>query len=112
MRIAATIQAFRPVLGGAQRQLEQLAPLLVERGHTLDVVTRGPFRAPAREQIEGATVHRVSAGSGWRASLAYSVRGSTRVVRLRPDVIHAHDLLSPSTIALTAHAATRAPIVV
>jgi glycosyltransferase involved in cell wall biosynthesis len=112
MRIGATIQAFRPVLGGAQRQLERLAPLLEARGCELDVVTRGPRDAPRRERIAGATVHRVGTLGGPRASLAYSLRGSARVVRLRPEVIHAHDLLSPSTIALVAHAATRAPIVV
>jgi glycosyltransferase involved in cell wall biosynthesis len=113
VRVVAVIQAFPPVVGGAQRQLQRLAPLLAARGIELDIVTRRPPGALAGERIPGAAVHRVSPLEGGAAvSAAFVARGSAWTVRLRPDVIHAHDLLSPSLIGLAAGAATRAPLVV
>jgi glycosyltransferase involved in cell wall biosynthesis len=113
VHVVAVIQAFRPVIGGAQRQLERLAPRLEARGVALDVVTRRPPGCHARERVPGAAVHRVSPFEGGAGvSAAFVARGSARTARLRPDVIHAHDLLSPSLIGLAAGAATGAPLVV
>jgi glycosyltransferase involved in cell wall biosynthesis len=112
MRVTMIIQAFAPVLGGAQRQVEALAPLLDKRGFQIDVITRRPPGTQSLELRPGARIHRVSAGRGGVASLAYTVRGAARTLRLRPEIIHAHDLLSPSTIALLASAPSHVPVVV
>jgi glycosyltransferase involved in cell wall biosynthesis len=113
VRVVAVIQAFAPVVGGAQRQLERLAPRLQARGVELDIVTRRPPGAPASERIPGAAVHRVSPFDGGVAvSRAFVARGVGRTVSLRPDVIYAHDLLSPSLVGLIGSVATGAPLVV
>ena len=112
MRVAMVIQAYRPVLGGAQRQVEQLAPLLQARGVDVHVVTRRPPGTPARHVEPGATVHRIPGTSGGTgAGAAYVAGAVAALARLRPDVIHAHDLLSPTSAALAAGAIVRAPVV-
>lgn len=106
------IQSFLPVLGGAQRQVDLLGPLLERRGVSVDVVTRRPPNTTRFELRHGLRVRRMPGPvSGPGGSLAYTVCGATALALLRPDVVHVHDLLSPSTIALVSRPATRAPIV-
>lgn len=110
LRVAMVIQAYPPVLGGAQRQVQRLGPLLAERGVDVTVITRGPAGAPAREREPGLDVRRVSTGwDGPRASLAYTLRAAAALRRLQPDVVHVHDLMSPATAALAG--AGRAPVI-
>ncbi len=112
MRVAMVIQVFDPVLGGAQRQVERLGPPLERRGAEVHVVTRRVPDTPGFEQRPGLAVHRVGrALSGAAASVQYSSLGALTVARLRPDVIHAHDLLSPSTAALLASRGGSTPVV-
>jgi glycosyltransferase involved in cell wall biosynthesis len=113
VRVAAVIQSFAPVVGGAQRQLQALAPLLAAAGHELSIITRRPAGAPSWERIPGAEVHRVSPwGAPRRYSLQYTALGAATVMRSRAQVLHAHDLMSPSTIGLAASTVLRAPLVV
>src|SRR4051812_15622331 len=112
MRVAHVIQSYPPVLGGAQRQLQRLGPHLAAGGLTVDVVTRRPPGTEPRVAEPGLTVHRIPATSGRAASVPFTAGGAATVARLRPDVVHAHDLLSPSTIALLVRAARGVPFVV
>lgn len=106
------IQSFLPVLGGAQRQVDLLAPLLQERGVDVTVVTRRPPGTPARELRHGMEVRRMPGkDKGPVASVGYSAFGTATLAALRPDVIHVHDLLSPATIGLLGGALTHAPVV-
>lgn len=106
------IQSFLPVLGGAQRQVDLLAPLLQRRGVELTAITRRPAGTPRRERRPGLTVRRMPGPDhGPVGSLAYTAFGALAVARLRPDVVHVHDLLSPSTIALLDSPLLRVPVV-
>lgn len=111
MRVAMVINSYRPVVGGAQRQVEQLAPLLAARGVEVHVVTRRPRGAPRLEHADGAVVHRTRAGWGPGAGSTFMAEAFGLLVGLRPDVIHAHDLLSPTTVSLAAGSVVRAPVV-
>ena len=53
MRVAMVILEYHPVLGGAQRQLESVAPLLKERGVEVHVLTRTVEGWPREQQIDG-----------------------------------------------------------
>jgi glycosyltransferase involved in cell wall biosynthesis len=76
-------------------------------------VTRRFDGTPVREQRPGLTVRRIGRPlPGGFASVQYSVLGALAVARARPDVIHAHDLLSPSTAALLASRRGRIPVIV
>ena len=75
MRVVMPILEFHPILGGAQRQLRSLAPMLRARGVDVHVITRAVAGRPAREHFEGAEIHRLPApGPKAVASLAWTVR--------------------------------------
>ena len=112
LRLAAVIQSYLPVLGGAQTQVQQLGPLFARRGVDTVVVTRRVPGTPAVARDDGLLVHRlwVPERSG-AASLAYMSQGVAQVLRARPDVVHVHDLLSPATIGLLSAGILRVPVV-
>jgi hypothetical protein len=67
------IHDYLPHVGGAERQLAALAPLLIERGVAVTVLTRGKLGLPRRERIRGVDVHRAPLLPGKPlASLAYA----------------------------------------
>ncbi len=106
------IQSFLPVLGGAQRQVDLLGPLLQRRGVELTVITRRPPGTARREARPGLRVRRMPGPDrGPLGSACYTATGALALARLRPDVVHVHDLLSPASIGLLSHPALRAPIV-
>lgn len=113
MRVAMVIQSYRPVIGGAQRLVERLGPLLAERGCEVRVITRRipGSGAPARERQPGLDVRRTwtpAAQAG--ASLAYTAQGLGALLRWRPDVIHVHDLLSCAMIGVAGRRPTGAGV--
>ncbi len=113
MRIAMVILEYAPITGGAQQQLAQVAPRLRARGVDVHVLTRRVGDLPAREEIDGVPVWRLAApGTGVRTSLAFTASCVARLLALRPDVIHAYSLFSPSTAALLTRAVTGTPVVV
>lgn len=113
MRLAMVIQGFHPHLGGAEHQLRQVAPRLRSRGVDVHIITRRMDPGwPARERIDGVPVHRIAMpGPKPVASAAFIAGAVSRIRQLRPDVIHAHELLSPATVALLAAAGTGRPVV-
>jgi len=101
MRVAMIVQRFRPAIGGAERQIERLAPLLADRGVAVTVITRRLADTPIRERRDGLDIIRVRVPRGQRAaSLAYTMGGVRALLDLRPDVIHVHGLLSPATVGM------------
>jgi glycosyltransferase involved in cell wall biosynthesis len=106
------LQSYPPVLGGAQRQVRQLAPLLAERGIRVHVITRRVPGTPRRAEEPGATVERLYVPVHGPSASAFFVAGATRrLLAVRPDVIHAFDLLSPSLAALLASSVSGTPVV-
>jgi len=112
LRVAAVIQSYLPVLGGAQTQVQQLGPLFARRGVQTVVLTRRVPGTPSVERSAGLLVRRL-----WvprqpsAASLDYMAEGVAGVLRARPHVVHVHDLLSPASIGLLAGSPLRIPVV-
>ena len=101
------IQGFRPVLGGAEIQLERLLPHLAERGVAVDVVTRGLRGWPRREQLAGGTLQRTRPAQGSPFAPAGFVLGAAwHLFRHRGEigVVHAHGAFSEGVVALAARA--------
>lgn len=112
LHIAMIIQAYLPLLGGAERQLAALAPLLRDQGVDISVITRRYAGLRKFELIDSVPVYRLPVlGPKPVASLAFSLAALPLLQRLRPDVIHAHELLSPTTTAVTAKRRFHIPVV-
>ena len=59
MKILMVTPYFWPKIGGLERYAYEIARRLVQRGHTVDVITSGP--ATSVEWLDGMTVHRLKA---------------------------------------------------
>jgi glycosyltransferase involved in cell wall biosynthesis len=105
------IQAYHPVIGGGERQLASLAPLLQAREVEVSILTRRyPGMAP-REVVNGIPVYRLPIrGSKPVAALSFTLSALRLLRQLKPDLIHAHELLSPTTTAMIGKWFWRTPI--
>ncbi len=113
LRVAMIIQRYYPHVGGAERQVAALAPLLQAQGIALIVLTRRYDRTlPAFEQVASVPVYRLPMpGPKALAALSFTVTSQWVLKRWRPHLIHAHELLSPTTVALTAKRLFGVPVV-
>jgi glycosyltransferase involved in cell wall biosynthesis len=112
MRVAMIIHGYAPRVGGAERQLGALAPELQSLGVEVCVITRRLPGTPSFEKIDGVSVYRLpAAGPKIVASLTFTLSALPLLVKLRPDLIHAHELISPATIGLMGHYLLRRPLV-
>lgn len=116
LRVAMVTSVFPPSIGGIQMHTLRLAQALVDRGVEVHVVTRLQPRLAPFERMRGVRVRRVGlARAGGPAGSAAFVAGAIRALarlRGRLDVVHAHQLLSPTTAALAGAPLAGAALVV
>lgn len=106
------IQGYAPLVGGAERQVGALAPLLQESGIEVNIITKRYRGLAAFEVIDGIPVHRLPIpGPKAFASMSYTLSALPLLRRLRPHVIHAHELFSPATTAVAAKRLTGSAVV-
>ena len=115
MRILLLAQFFPPDIGGEERHVFNLANTLAERGHRVAVATQRMADVPDQETLaSGVRVHRFATGA-MRLPGVYSssrthhpplpdplgVRELSRITRQeRPHVVHAHNWIVNSALAL------------
>lgn len=103
LRVAMIIQSYLPRLGGAERQLRAVAQRMDACGLEIHIITRRYPGLAAFERIDGIPVYRMAVpGPKPVASLAFTLSALLLLRRLRPNLIHAHELLSPTTTAVAA----------
>lgn len=97
IRVIMTIMGFHPLVGGAEKQLLQLAPLLIEKGVDVTVATARLPGLPSKEVICGIPVERHFSLRGRRflgrpAKFAYILGLLYHLTKMRKryDIIHAH----------------------
>lgn len=101
IRVAMIIQSYLPLIGGAERQIASLAPLLKELNVEIHIITRKYSGLKAFEVINGVFVHRIAVvGPKALAAIMYIFGSLYKIKKLKPDLLHAHELLSPSTIGV------------
>lgn len=108
-------QDYFPFVAGAERQLQALVPALSRRGIRVVVLTRRVGGLPARETVVEAPVYRLPARGGRvMASLSFTLGCVLFLARHRRriDVLHAHNLFSPSTAGVLAKLVLRRRVVV
>ena len=112
LRVAMIIQGYHPRVGGAERQLAAVAPRLQARGLDVHVLTRRYPGLAAEETVNGVPVHRLPIPGPKRVgSLVFLAAALLKLRQLRPQIIHAHELLSPTTTALAARRLWKTPVV-
>ncbi len=112
IKVAMIIQDYLPRVGGAERQLFALTPLLRDRGVEVAILTRRYPGLAQFELINDAPVYRLPFfRSKAIASLMFTLTSLPVLKKIRPDVIHAHGLLSPTTTAVTAKRFFGTPVV-
>ena len=113
IRVGMVIQSYYPRLGGAERQIMSLAPLLKNLGAEITVYTRQyPGMAP-EQNIKGVPVKRIKIkGPKIIAAMMYMFGGLIKITRDNPDILHAHELLSPTTTAILAKILFGKPVIV
>ncbi|HYG57423.1 MAG TPA: glycosyltransferase family 4 protein, partial [Symbiobacteriaceae bacterium] len=110
LRILKIINSFHPKVGGGERQAERLAAALVQRGHSVTVLTRRySLELPAEEALQGFRLVRVGHGSRW--SFALAMLEFIRAHRHEIDVIHAHQSATPLVVGSTARRLWGIPLV-
>ena len=112
-RVAMLIQKYYPHVGGAEKQIQRLVPRLQARGFEVCIITRHEPGLSRFEIVEGAPVYRLLCpGPKALAALFYIVGAFILLSRLRPDLIHAHEILSPASAALLAKRFFGWPVIV
>lgn len=103
-RVAMLIQKYYPHVGGAERQIQRLAPRLRAHGFEACVITRHAAGLSRFETIDGVPVYRLPAPGPKPLAAVFYVLSAVRLLsKLRPDLIHAHEILSPASAAVLAH---------
>lgn len=115
LRVLQLAGFYRPHIGGLERVVETFATELAGRGHHVTVATTAYPDAPVRETIGGVDVVRLE---GWASRLPFVYENPARpfappvpdpgmmralahlVAECKPDVVHAHDWLAYSLLAL------------
>lgn len=110
-RVAMVIQRYLPHVGGAERQLQQLAPRLRARGFEVHVVTRRDDGLLPFEVIDDVPVYRMpSIGPKPLARATFTAAAISQLTRLQPDLVHAHEILAPASIAVQSKAKNKHPV--
>ena len=116
VHVALITSLYPPSVGGIQSHTRALAEALAARGARVDVVTRtAPGHPRIARPAPNLAVHRVGAppgAPGPAATLAYVAGAVRRLVRLRPHVLHAHQLLSPTSASLVTASFLDVPVLV
>jgi glycosyltransferase involved in cell wall biosynthesis len=111
--IVMVIQSYLPRLGGAEKQLAAVCGGLRMNGHNPVIVTRRYKGMSQYEVINGTPVHRVPAPKPKQlAAFCFLIFGFLRIVKIKPDIVHAHELLSPSDLSILASKWLKIPMVV
>jgi glycosyltransferase involved in cell wall biosynthesis len=114
LAVSMLVQSYFPRVGGAETNLQSLIGPLRARGVQVTVLTRRfPGMAP-QDCVAGAPVFRLRVPGGpFRASLAFTAAAVWLLFRQRStvDVVHAHELRSPTLTAVVAKVVLRRPVV-
>ncbi|MGL4239272.1 glycosyltransferase family 4 protein [Tabrizicola sp.] len=111
MRVTMVITSYHPIVGGAERQLAQVARLMQADGHQLTVVTRHHAGLPERELVDGVDVLRIRTSGPKPLRALRFIVGAARAVRgSRPDVIHCHSLFTPVLAGIVGGLGTGVPV--
>jgi len=102
MRVLMLTERYYPIWGGAENQLRQLTPHLIELGCEIEIITR-QWRAdmPPHEYIDGASVLRVGhPGKNFFKTFLFTVSLIWHLLcnTKKKDIIHSHGAVAMGAI--------------
>jgi glycosyltransferase involved in cell wall biosynthesis len=109
MKILMVIPSYAPVVGGAERQLEGLAPELVRLGHEVTVLTRRVRGALAADGAGEYVIRRLPT-FGLRIGFHLSLTWFLLMYGRRYALIHCHTLSGPAVICALTGALLNRPV--
>jgi glycosyltransferase involved in cell wall biosynthesis len=107
--VLMVIPTFAPIVGGAERQLEGIAPILTDLGCALEIVTRRLPGTPALDETAGYRVRRLN-NLGFRLGFHISLALFLLMHGRRYRLIHCHTLSGPALICAIIGALLRRPV--
>jgi glycosyltransferase involved in cell wall biosynthesis len=106
---------FYPFAGGAEKQGERLSTWLVQHGVPVTIITRQYDDLPTHEVLNGIEIYRIRTlpGKGLTA-LSFALGGVWTLLRHRKrfNVIHTHQIYSPTTIGWIGKRLLNHPLVI
>jgi len=112
LRVAMIIQAYPQISGGAERLLQSTIPFLRKEGAEVTIITRRFSSQLAFELVEDIPVYRLPIiGSTAVSSILFTITAQKLIGKLLPDILHGHEIFSPTTTALIGKLLFNIPIV-
>ena len=122
MRILTFCYEFPPLGGGGSKVAYGLAKTLVQKGHSIDLITMGFRGLPKFEHVDGIRVHRISC-IRTRQSMCYTpemvpyllaaIPVVTRLMKQHHyDLNHTHFIFPDGILALITHTLTGLPYII
>lgn len=112
LHVAMLILDYYPRVGGAQRQLAMLAPLMQAQNIQISVLTRRFPGLAAYEMVDDVPVYRLlAAGSKPIAAATFMTAALWWLRQQRPQLIHAYSFLSPLATAVLAKRLLHIPVI-
>lgn len=109
MHVVFVISSFKPLVGGGERQAEEIARTMVKKGHRVTLLTRRVQPEwPAGETLHGARILRLGSASTKEFGLEV-----TKWIRSRHgevDVVHALQSFAPLQAATMGVLGTKIPV--
>lgn len=97
LRICMVISSYHPIVGGAEKQVAQLARIMINKGQSVRVITRRYPGLSEFEIIDDVEVERICADGSKTLASARFLTGAARAIRrYAPDVVHCHSTFSPT----------------
>lgn len=111
LRIAYICLNFPPAIGGIASQLSEVAKELANRGHEMHILTPGIEGAPAFEELGNLFIHRIPMAPGAISKSIYILKAIICFNKIRPDLVHAHDIFLPTTTSAIYKLFSKTPVV-
>ncbi|MBB5179384.1 glycosyltransferase involved in cell wall biosynthesis [Planomicrobium koreense] len=115
MNILMIINSFFPLVGGAERQAQRISETLIEKGHSVTVLTRHHKGLKDNENINGINIIRLKVGNVNKVKPIIFLIKCLKYVKKNQemiDIVHGHSLNAPGLIVALIKKYFKIPVIV
>ena len=94
MKIVFFARFFYPHIGGVEKHVMEISKILINKGHTVSVITEQLVDTKVKEEIDGITIYRVTTGGDdwFKKFRIWRGMWDLKNVIEDADIIHCHDI--------------------